>query len=398
MVDRLLRASRDFASTPARLQLLALALLMALAALRYAEGIFDAAPRPDELAYVRAAERLAAGQSPYHGDYVYLPALPAALAPLAAPLGRGGLLALLRAANLLGAAVAIWWSFAWTGLGYGARLCLAALFLVLAEPIRYGLLWGNLSLALAGSLIAAFALWPRRPWLAGLLLGLGVGVKPLAPAAIGALGLHRSSAGRPLLTWPRPWGTAAQLKAAGSATALALSVILLPPYLDEFLALAGGRPAVTRNVSLHRLLHLLGVDAPALLLSALVAATAWALVWTRPLAPFRLQSVAVVLALLATPLVWSHTLLIALPLQVVAATVAIRRWQGRPRQPAARDERLRLLLELVLVAGAIAALLGAQGVGGIDDQPPLVQALVVAPPVLAPAALALYLARRTDPF
>jgi hypothetical protein len=221
---------------------------------------------------------------------------------------------------------------------------------------------------------------------AGLLLGTGVAIKPLAPAAVAALAAHR----------PVPAAAArAKWLAAIAAALIGAVVVLVPPHLAEFLDLAGGRPGITRNVSLHRLLHLLGAQPPALWLSAVVALAGVVLVRRRPLPPVRLFGFAVPLLLLATPLVWSHTLLVTLPLQVMALRVVWRRW--RAREPG-RAEARRGLLEGILVLGAVLAIQLSQGVGGIDDQHPWIQAAVLLPPVLAPAALALYVARRTSPF
>jgi hypothetical protein len=394
----LLASWRGFLATPAAVHAGVLLLLAAVAALRYAEGVFDPQPRPDELAYFVAFERVRDGASPYHGDYFYLPLLAIAGARAVELVGEAAVLAALRAANVLGAAVMVWWSLGWSGLALRRRLLLAIGYLVVAEPIRYGLLWGNLSLALGGSVVWALLAWDRRPLLAGAVLGAGVAIKPLAPAAIAALAIHRSPLPPAHGAWTKRLGVSgAQLRAAIAAVVLGALLVLVPPGLGTFLELGGGRPWVTRNVALHRLLHCFGIDVPALWLSAAVALAGALLVRRLVLPPLWLYCYAVSLALLATPLVWSHTLLLTLPMQVVALAIAARRWRSRPTGEAAAHARARLLLEGILVLGAVLAAELAQGVGGIDDQPLWIQGLVLLPPVLAPTALALYVVRRTAP-
>jgi hypothetical protein len=380
----LTRSWQDFLREPWPLLAAGLVLLAAVAAVRHAGAVFASEPLPDEAVYLAAFERAVRGESPYRGEYFYLPALAVAGGALLELGGRAATLALLRICALFGAAVLVWWSLAWSGLSPSRRLAAGALFLLVAEPVRYGILWGNLSLALAASLVLALHAWPRRPLLSGLLLGAGIAVKPLAPAALIALAAHR----------PSPASLArARWVATGAALLIGALVVLVPPHLGEFLELAGGRPGITRNVSFHRLLHLLGWAPPALVLSGLVALAGALLVRLRPLTPMRLYCVAAPLLLLATPLVWSHTLLVTLPLQVIALRVAWQRWHARAAAAAPLA-----LLEAILVVGAVLAIELSQGVGGIDDRAGWIQALVLAPPVAAPAALGAYVAARTAPF
>ncbi len=129
-----------------------------------------------------------------------------------------------------------------------------------------------------------------------------------------------------------------------------------------------------------------------LALFALVAVLA--VLWTRRRArsPWELLLIAIPTALLAVPLVWSHTLILTLPIQAAAME---RAWRSL-RDSGVADRPLRRL-DAILVLGAVLAIQLSEGVGGIDDQAFWLQGLVILLPALAPLALSLYLLRPGRP-
>ncbi len=374
--DRPLRPWRR--DRPTR-QVGAFVLLALLVCVRYPSAVFSTSPRPDELAYVTASERVAAGQGPYYGPYFYPPALAIAGSGVVRLAGAEALMVLIRTCNVSGIVLLVWWSLALLRVGFRRRLIAAALYLALGPPVAYGIVWGNLSLGIAAVIFLGLLLWPVRPALAGVLLGASIAAKPVAPVAALVLLLQRVPTAPDIPRWAH--------RIAGTvALALAGVLLLLPPYLEEFLSLTSKMPPFTRNVSLYWMLSLFGVKVPMLVLFAIVAALA--VVWTRRRrrGPWELLLIAIPTALLAVPLVWSHTLILTLPIQVAAVERAWRSLRG-----ATGADLPPKRLEAVLVLGAVLAIQLSEGVGGIDNQAFWLQSLVILLPALAPLALSLYL-------
>jgi len=107
----------------------------------------------------------------------------------------------------------------------------------------------------------------------------------------------------------------------------------------------------------------------------------------RPLAERETMLVAPVVSLLALPIVWAHTLVFTLPLQVAALARVVGR--ARARGAERRLER-RAAFEVVGVVLALAAIHGSAAAGVINDWPAGVQVVVSLLPTLAPAALLAY--------
>ncbi len=364
------------------LQIGALALLTIVLCLRYADGVLAPEPLGDEVAYVTAAERVVAGQSPYWGLYLYPPALAYAGAAVIRLAGSDGLMLLFRAFNVLGVALLVWWSFALLPGAFRWRLAAAALYLAISPAVAYGLSWGNISLGIAAMIFLGLLLWPDRPILAGALLGASIAVKPVAPVAVLVM----------LLQGAKAASSAVHRKAGTIALALAGGLLLVPPYLREFLSLTTQMPPYTRNVALYRALVCFDVEPPALVLFAVVAILTVLFIRHRPRSPWEVLVIAIPATLLALPLVWSHTLLLTLPLQVAATG---RAWQAL-RNSGAADRPIHTL-HAVLVLGAVLAIQLSDGVGGIDNQAFWLQGLVILLPALAPSALSLYLLTRPQP-
>ncbi len=356
----------------------AIVLLALVVCARYPQGVLTPATLGDEVAYVTASERVAAGQSPYGGLYLYPPALAVAGAAVIRLAGDGALIVVLRTFNVLGVALLVWWSLALLPVAFRPRLIIAASYLSISPPVAYGILWGNISLGIAAVVFAGLLLWPGRPALAGVLLGTSIAVKPVAPVAVLVLLSQRAPAlpGRPR----------AHRHAGAVALALAGGLLLVPSYLGEFLSLRTQLPPYTRNVALHRALVCFEIEPPALVLFAVVAILAMFLTWRWARNPWQVLVLAIPATLLALPVVWSHTLLLTLPIQVAALDHA----GGSLRRSGVADRSLKRL-HAMLVLGAVLAIQLSDGVGGIDDQATWLQGLVILVPALAPLALSLYL-------
>lgn len=375
-------ARRSFLSEPLALHLLAVLLLLLVLLLRHQPVALAAEPINDESIYFDAFERVARGASPF-GRSGYLTF--SLLAHLGAwsldTVGAAGTLILLRLANYAGAAIAVWCAAGFVARDWWLRLAAAALYLALAPAVAFGVFVGNLSLAVSGMIVVALVVWTRRPVVAGLLLGTSVVAKPLAPGAIVALAARRGDAGE-----------RRHLIAAGLAAAIALAVIALSPGLDRVVAI-DPFPRLARSVSPHRLLHLLGWSGGVIWLSLAIALAVAFVARRRRLDVVHTMALATTAAVATTPLVWSHTLLVTLPLQAICLDIAWRRYReragGRTRRP--------LAVELIGVALAVAAIQLAEGATNIYDQPLWIQWLGALPPIAAPAALTAYLWHRAAP-
>ncbi len=369
----------------------AVLLLAAIVALRYASQLFAAHGWVDERIYERAFARLAAGGSPYaEPGYYYLPALAYAGAALQRAIGLVPLRALLRAANVIGASVCLWVSAAWwwrarasrTRL-LGERLLLAVALALAAPALQFGFEVGNLSLAISGLVVLSLQGLARRPRAAGLLLGASLLAKPMA--AVVPLILVAATRGR------RAAATTVAVLAGGVG---AIGLVAFP-YLGEFLAQPLTPLSVARTVSLYRLLQLLALPVDRVVIFAVVAGLAWLVAWRRSPQGAALWALSGAAMVLSAPTIWTHTLLVFLPVAIMALTLA----SAPAGQRSGLDDRRaarRARWELALVAALVALVLGFQG-GGFEDLAPAAQLAMLLPPLAAPILLALYVARRCEP-
>jgi hypothetical protein len=338
----------------------------------------------DEIPYFEAFDRVEVERSPYDGtDYIY----PSAFAFVGAwsmeNLGRDATAALLRGANLLGLAITIWCALAWFAWTLVQRLVAASAFLLLSPQVSFSVLFGNLSPAVCGLILIGLLLAPKRPLVAGLLLGGSVVLKPIAAVAIGCLVLRSARAG----------GRRQAL--AGLVAGVVVAVLILAfPYRGDFFDLLS-TDRVARTVSLHRFPRLLGFDISALWISVPIAAAAAALVLRGGLGRSRFICLALTASVASTPLVWSHTLLLLLPVQALALAILADRWRTPGTGAVGRLPRW---VEPVLVLLAVAGLQFAAGAGGIDDQTLLLQLVGTAIPALAPFVLLGYVLHHTEAF
>ena len=352
--------------------------LAALLTLRWWSAVISPELLPDERIYFEAFDAVLAGKSPASvRGYLYFPFLAITGARQVAAYGSTFVITQMRLANLLGLAVTAWCALAWCPWSARRKVLVAAGVLSLAPAAHFGMTYGNLSLAVSGLVVGGLLLWPRAPATAGALLGLSIGIKPLAPVAVLALGTHR----------PRDGGRR-HLAAAAVAVAVAGGLVLGFPYLGDVLSRAQPDLA-SRTVSFHRFPYVFGLRLhPALLLAALGAGT-MAFVHRRPLPRRLFLCVALTATLAATPLVWSHTLLMTLPIQVLALQTAW--WRSADRLAAGGHEGPFQRLEVFFVLLAVAAIQFSAGATGIDDQALWLQLAGTLPPALAPGILTVYL-------
>jgi len=216
-------------------------------------------------------------------------------------------------------------------------------------------------------------------------MGGSVALKPVAPAALGCLLFARHD-----------FAKRRNVVAAGFAIFVAATLVLGFPGLDALLARVGSRH-VLDTVSLHRFPGLLGLDVNLLWVSAFVIGLALVVVLRGPLGRGRFLCLATVTTIAATPLVRSHTLVVLLPLEVLALTVAFRRWSGA-RAGVSPGRFARSWMEPALVLLAVASLQFSSGAGTIHGQGFFLELAGGGAPALAPIALLIYLMRTTDRF
>ena len=376
------------AESPAR-HLLALAILVLVLGLRWPDAFHSGGWRGDERIYSEAFERTSRGESPYDGldgEYIYPPSFAVAGAWGIEVFGLDHTLALFRAANFLGAVTMVWLALGWWPAPWGKRLTTAVFLAVLSPGIAFGLEFGNVSLAVGGTVVAGLSLWPKWPWTSGLLLGFGNLLKPLAVAALAVLPLHR-----PLPAWGDLW---APHRIAGGLGLGLSAMVLGTPFFQEFLGLGAGRPWSGHNVSIHRVLWSFHLSVSALVFVAGMLAVSILWVRNRPRAPHELLVLGVTTTLWTVPLVWTHTLLITLPLQVLALLRAADRARHPPAEGLARRLRFYEVFVVVCLAASV-HLCGAVEV--LPHHLRILRGLTALVPAVAPFLLALYVLRQPEP-
>lgn len=349
---------------------LAAVLLLALVlALRWWRHVVSSAPLNDEMIYLAAFRNVTDGISPFErSGYLSFSLLAHLGGWWLERFGQLPTLLTLRGANLIGVASAVWCAAAWAPWTMRRRWLAAASYVVVAPAVGFGMWVGNLSLAVSGLIVVALSIWPRRPLTAGALLAGSVIAKPLAPGAVLALLAHRPAA-----------RTRAHLLAAGSALVLVAAIVLGAPELDRALAIDPWHRLRT-TVSPHKMAYLLGLRGATPYVSVAVGLLTLWMARRRPLEPAQLLCLAVVAAVATTPVVWSHTLLVTLPLQAIALAILAERRAA----PSAAGATGRRRLELGAVLLAVLAIQLSTGATNIYDAHPTVQWLGLLPPMLGP--------------
>lgn len=355
---------------------LALLTLVVVLCLRWPEYTLHFEWLDDEAIYIRAFEATAAGLHPYEGGhYLYLPVLAVLGGKVIGMIGADMTVALMRTANLLGVAFLAWTALRFWPMKFHRQLLLAAV-LVQAPGFEFGLRYGNLSLLVGATVVAGLLLAPVRSWLSGILLGLSMATKPVAPGALIVFALCRPA---------RREDRYSYLKASLIAGAILVFSIVSMPYLHDFLGLRAGKPLFRENVAWHRIFWTLGLRIDALAWAILAFAAIAALsFFGRNLTRLQLLGFTSAATLVAIPLVWSHTLLITLPLQMVALRLVYR---DRNLGAAGEEQRRFARYRVWITAAACCSLHFCGAIHAMPNHPRL--SLVAA---AVPAFTPLYLA------
>jgi hypothetical protein len=335
-------------------------------------------PHVDERVYLRAFDIVDRGGNPYDdADFVYAPPFAHAGAALRRALGPERFLVAFRMASLAGLWILVWVSL------HGSRWPLpvkagVGLAVLESQLVGNGLGCGNVSVLMLGPLLAAMALAPRWPVLGGAVLGALNAFKPTAVSALVVLAAPPRG-GRLSAAAVR------MLVAAGVAAGLCLLIGL--EHLPSMLRRAGGFPDRIINLAPARVFHAWGMPVPPVLLFAAFTILGTLYAWRRARTPRERLAVAGTTSLLALPVINPNTLLLSFPAQMLALELAAASYAGTRRSGASAG---RQLAELVLVAGAVLSIHGAEGAVSTGELPPVVQGLVTAIPLLGVAALTWY--------
>lgn len=366
-----------------RLQWVDLAPMIALVGvmlIRWRTYLLAARPLIDEQIYLEAFAAVANGASPYSVEGFFYPASFAWAGSLAlSTTGEIWTVALLRAANILGLVATAWLSLKLWPSSWKKRLVAAAVFLTLAPAVHLALYYGNIACAVVGMIVIALSTWPRRPLIAGLVLGSSAAIKPFAPAAVLALVTHR----------PRHGGY--RQVVAGLVGGLTMVVVLLPVSQ----AVAMSRQTIQgliykRSISLYRMLRELGLEMSPLAIALVITAIAVLLCRRFRMTEAELICFATTAALATVPIIWSHTFLLVLPVQVFALARAASRRRNSDGGTGSEWHRLLRRYEAVLVLLGVAAIQFSGGAGAFDNQPVPLRVMVLAVPYLAAPALTAY--------
>lgn len=332
-------------------------------------------PKTDESVYLSALEHLSTGDSPYvEPGFFYTPAF----AMLALEARRGleaAFLPTFRGLNLVGAALACWFSLSLVTWRWPWRLLTAIVLLCCSPLVLDGLWTGSVTLLFGGSLIAALTQVTARPVLAGLVVGGVNGLKPLALpmlAVLGAQGLRR-----PVQKYV--W------LAVGTGVA-ALLFMLIPGlrFLPELFGRTGGRPEVLTNISLNRILYLVGLSVPTPVVLVMISGAASWIAWRLKLDRAQLVVLAATTSLIAAPVANPSTFIFSFPAQAVSAGLALERFRTRAWSSRGR------YYELMVVAALILSPHGSRGVAATGNFSPWGQGIVVAIPLIATLVLSVY--------
>lgn len=345
--------------------------------------------RVDENEYLKGFNAARAGRSPYTiAGYLYPPAF-AVLGGHA--IDRFGLLNVrtaMRTAGVVGAAVTVWLAASVVPWSASRRLVLALAIALAAPGVALCLRTGNVSPIVTALVLGALLAWPRAPVSAGLFSAASLAVKPLGVLVAPLLAVHRPAAGG-----RRHWIAAAVAVVATAALTLALGGEYLRDFLEFGATLASEDARVNRTVSLHRFLLSLGLPVGRLPVAALVAVGSVVLVRARPLDSTQLACFVIAASCLATPALWTHALLMTLPIQILAVRRALRRRDEFTRPGSRRRFRVYELAGVVL---AVVGLHFSDKVGGVDPHPSLGLAAALLPLVFAPPVLTWYILRVAD--
>lgn len=384
----------------------ALIALVLLAVVRYADLLVYPEAWIDESIYQDGFTELRAGRSPYsHPGFYYPPVFAHVGAWLLGLIGEGPERLLFRGLNLLGLAWIAWLAAAWVpaprrdpARGFLVRLVVAALLVVTPVGVFFGFKVGNISFAIVALVLSGVSFFPYRPALSGVLLGLSVVLKPVAPVAIALLFAHA------------PGIKAARNGRLAAVIAAATAALLSLPFLGELRSLLAQHLSTLvqgRILSTYRVLQLVGLPFGRAMIFVTLTALLMVLMWRRGTSH---SAVVVIVAggVVATaPAIWSHSMTVFYPVLVMVGVIAHRHWSAvragvvgevpvrtvAPTKLSADPARARAAaLELIVIALALVAVLYFQS-GGFDHLAAATQLTMLMPLLLIPLLLAVYVLR-----
>lgn len=369
-------------STGARwLDLVGICGLMGVVLMRWHSDLLAPEPLIDEQIYLQAFQAVASGASPFSVRGFYYPAFFALAGGwVLETLGQLWAVALLRVATAIGLVATVWLSLRWWPTRWWRRFVVAAVFVTVAPAIQLALDFGNITFAVVGMIVTGLSVWHRHPLAAGLLLGGSVGVKPIAPAAVLTLLSHR----------PRRGGH--QHLVAGLVGGLCMMGLLLPvSKVVEMSNQTIEGLTYKRSISLYRMLAEVGLQVSPLTVAVVIAGLAVLISWRLKMTQSDLMCFATTASLLTVPIIWSHTFLLVLPVQVIALVRAADRWRDARNNSESESYGEFRRYEPFLVFLGMAAIQLSGGAGAVDDQPVVFRVLALAVPYLAAPALTTYI-------
>jgi Glycosyltransferase family 87 len=271
-------------------------------------------------------------------------------------------------------------------------LALGIVGVALVPTLAEGLVFDNLSVTTIGLTIGALVLWPRTPWLAGVMLGLGLAIKPTGLLAFVALVVHR-----PTSASTRHWATGAiALGTAGLVLAPAwrLALELLTPPATQQTPLIWA--TALGNVSLFRVLIGFGLHPFPYAVPALLTVSICLGLRLRPIGARQLVYASCAVSILALPVVWKHTLLLVFPIQCMALLLAGQRLALARRADSGdlhQSASKLMLLQLLLVVAAILAVFEAEDYGRLAELAPWATGALLLVPLTGLVALTVYVLR-----
>jgi hypothetical protein len=320
-----------------------LVLLSVTAAWRWSPVIATDLPLPDERVYLRAARHVEVGESPYsESSYFYPPPLAHVIAATSAKIGTIGALRILRLLSIVGIVFSVWLSARLVSWHLGLLAGLVAIFIAFAPAVDIATSLGNAGGLATGLVLAALLCWHRRPARSSISLGAGLALKPIAPLAPLLILTHRSS----------PKSTR---QVVVSVATVAIAGALLAPWCGQLAGFLENARGYTNpyNFSLHRLLADLGLELPPVAVSAVVGTLAVVIVRRSTVSRNSLLTIVIGTSLLALPILWAHTLLLLLPIQLLALDACGRVFARKPQS--GRPTRLTGALASVSVAATLLA-------------------------------------------
>ncbi len=349
---------------------------------------------PDGMTYQSGIALVLKGRSPYeHSVFPYPPTVAVIGAWLTQLFGPEAFRTGFRYVNLMGGCAAVWGSLVPIRASRFIKLFIAVLAVLFLPAFGNALENDNLSMLSGGLSIMALVLWPCTPVSAGILLGIGIALKPIAWIALVLLAVHR-----PIDGGRKHWT---------AALAASITVAALWSLSPGWFLSAVSQPSVKAaeadwaegvlNVSLFRILACFGLKISPFLLFAGVSFVSFLYVRTRFLNRIQLLCVACAASLLSLPIVWQHTLLIITPPAFVAAETALRRYRRAREEPqGARAHRLKRLVEILFIVSGSITVLEANAYGVIGNWHPWVNGVTLLVPITVLVLLTGYVVRYND--